>query len=323
VRVVHDPRCRDHRVPPGFPEVPARLAGIVSALEQDSRFEVAPASAAGETAALDAVYAVHEREYVDRLRRAVARGDGLIDSADNPLSPASFEAALAAVGCGLEALDHVVARSSPAFAAVRPPGHHAERSRAMGFCYFNNVAVVAQAALDRGAARRVAIVDVDVHHGNGTQHIFEEREDVLYVSLHQYPFYPGTGAASERGRGAGEGSTVNIPLAAGCGDDEWLDALVSRVLPELERYAPQLLLISAGFDAWRDDPLGGMRVSAAGFSRMGALLFGFAEECCEGRGLALLEGGYDVAALPGLVSRFLAGGLDGGDEGEAETRERG
>ena len=194
-----------------------------------------------------------------------------------------------------------------AFAAVRPPGHHAEADQAMGFCYFNNAAVAAEHLLRRHGLERVAIVDFDVHHGNGTQHLFEERGDVLYVSLHQYPFYPGTGAAAETGIGAGRGATLNLPLPAGSGDDAYSQAFDRQVVPALRRFAPQLLLISAGFDAWQGDPLGGMRVTLDGYRRWGELLAGVAERHCGGRSVSLLEGGYDLGSLGELVEAYLAG----------------
>jgi acetoin utilization deacetylase AcuC-like enzyme len=216
------------------------------------------------------------------------------------------------VDATLHAADAALA--GPVFAAVRPPGHHAERGVAMGFCYFNNVAVAAEHLLARHGLSRVAIYDFDVHHGNGTQHLFEERADVFYASTHQYPFYPGTGAAAERGRGAGLGTTLNVPLHAGSGDDELAAALEGQVVPALAAFAPDALLLSAGFDAWQGDPLGGLRVSAAAFERWGETLGAVARRYCGGRVLALLEGGYDVAALPGLVASFLAG-LERGSAG--------
>ncbi|MDX1503426.1 MAG: histone deacetylase, partial [Thermoanaerobaculia bacterium] len=193
------------------------------------------------------------------------------------------------------------------FAAVRPPGHHAESSQAMGFCYLNNVAVAAEHLLAAHGLERVAIVDFDVHHGNGTQQIFYERAEVLFVSLHRYPFYPGTGAASERGRGAGEGATLNLPMSAGEGDAAYRRAFDESVLPALERFHPRLLLVSAGFDAWRDDPLGGMTVSREGYAEWGEMLGAAARRLCDGRAVSVLEGGYDLGALPGLVRGYLDG----------------
>lgn len=304
MRVHTDPRCLEHEVPPGFPERPERLRGILDALATDPRFELVERTAVDDAQTLAAVRALHEPRYVERFERAVARGDGLIDTADNPIAAGSWRAALGAAAATLDALDAAL-DGTPAFAAVRPPGHHAERGQAMGFCFFGNAALAAERALRRHGRARVAIVDVDVHHGNGTQHLFEERADVFYASLHQYPFYPGTGGAEERGRGAGEGCTLNVPLPAGAGDAEWRSALVERVLPALASYAPEALIVSAGFDAWRGDPLGGMRVTEAGFAELGRLLRGAAAEQCGGRMLTVLEGGYDLAALPRLAREFL------------------
>jgi acetoin utilization deacetylase AcuC-like enzyme len=194
-----------------------------------------------------------------------------------------------------------------AFAAVRPPGHHAEAATAMGFCFFNNVAVAAEHLRRRHGVERVAIFDFDVHHGNGTQHLFETRADVFYASTHQYPFYPGTGAANETGLGPGLGATLNVPLPAGTGDDGYAEAIAERVLPALRRFAPDVLLLSAGFDAWRGDPLGGMAVSEDGFARWGHELRRLAAEVCGGRVLAVLEGGYDLANLGRLAVAHLLG----------------
>jgi len=297
-----DPRCLSHD-PPGFPERAARLSAVLEGL-----------GAAGieirrhgpHAAALGAAREVHDPAYIERLQRAVQRGDGLIDSADNPLTPTTWEASLAAVGSALHAADWLMAGPERrAFAAVRPPGHHAERSRAMGFCYLANLAIAARYLRSRHGVERLAVYDFDVHHGNGTQHLFEERCDVVFVSTHQYPFYPGTGAASERGRGAGEGCTVNVPLAAGCDDGAFARALEESVLPALEAARPDVLLVSAGFDAWRSDPLGGLRWSEESYRRIGEALGELAARRCGGRVLTLLEGGYDVEALPGLVAAYL------------------
>ncbi|HEX5759989.1 MAG TPA: histone deacetylase, partial [Thermoanaerobaculia bacterium] len=256
----------------------------------------------------EAVLRLHAAAYVERFGRAVERGDGLLDSADNPLSAGTWRAAWGAVAATLAAADWVAAAPGRrAFAAVRPPGHHAERATAMGFCFFNNVAVAAEHLRVRHGAARVAVFDFDVHHGNGTQHLFEPRADVFYASTHQYPFYPGTGAASERGTGAGEGFTLNVPLPAGSGDLDLQEAVRERVLPALRRFAPEVLLLSAGFDAWRGDPLGGLAVTERGFADWGLWLGELADEVAEGRVLAVLEGGYDLAHLPLLVEAHLRG----------------
>jgi acetoin utilization deacetylase AcuC-like enzyme len=310
IRVFTDPACLDHRSPPGYPEKPERLAGVLAGLRAGGWpvvEERIPAAVARE-----AVTALHDEGYVSRFERAVARGDSLLDSADNPLSAGTWGAAWAAVSAALAAADWVAGgEGRTALAAVRPPGHHAERSMAMGFCFFNSVAVAAEHLRRRHGLSRVAIFDFDVHHGNGTQHLFEERSDVFYASTHQYPFYPGTGAADEAGVGAGEGYTLNVPLPAGSGDERYAEVLRGTVLPALRRFAPEVLLLSAGFDAWRNDPLGGMQVTDEGFRSWGDELRQFAAEVCGGRILAVLEGGYDLRSLPRLVETHLEG-LAGG-----------
>jgi acetoin utilization deacetylase AcuC-like enzyme len=317
MRVFTDPRCLDHRAPRGFPERPERLSGIVGHLRQRGWDLVDGTSwDGGRDRAREAVAAVHEERYVERFGRAAERGDSLLDSADNPLSDGTWEAAWAAVETTLAAADHAAAgdranQGNRAFAAVRPPGHHAERAVAMGFCFFNNVAVAAEHLRRRHGAERVAIFDWDVHHGNGTQHLFESRADVFYASTHQYPFYPGTGAASETGIGEGEGATLNVPLPAGTDDARYAEAIRGRVIPAIRAYQPDVLLISAGFDAWQHDPLGGMEVSEEGFRSWGAWMRELADEVCGGRLLAVLEGGYDLASLPRLVEASLEG-MSGG-----------
>ena len=310
LRVFTSAACLDHRTPPGYPEKPERLAGVLARL-RESGWAIEEEGEEEATSARDAVLAVHDDAYVARFERAVSRRDSLLDSADNPLSPGTWNAAWAAVATVLAAADWVAgAGDRTAFAAVRPPGHHAERATAMGFCFFNNVAVAAEHLRRQGAAR-VAIFDFDVHHGNGTQHSFESRADVFYASTHQYPFYPGTGAADETGLGAGEGFTLNVPLPAGTGDEGYAEAIRTQVLPALRRFAPDVLLLSAGFDAWQADPLGGMRVTRDGFRAWGDWCAKLAAELCGGRVLALLEGGYDLRNLSSLVEDHLAG-LAGG-----------
>ena len=305
LRVFSDRRCLGHRAPPGFPESPERLERILEDLPGHG-FCISW-SEAGPAAERE-IRALHEPRYVERFRRAVERGDGLLDSADNPLSSATWASAVAAVESVLAAADWIM--ESPdrsAFAAVRPPGHHAEKSTALGFCYFNNVAIAAEYLRRRHGVERLAIFDFDVHHGNGTQHLFEERSDVFYASIHQYPFYPGTGARSEVGRGEGRGATLNVPLGAGTGDRGYAQAIEETVVPALEAFRPQVLLLSAGFDAWQGDPLGGMEVTEKGFEEWGRRLGRLARDGSQGRVLAVLEGGYDLEALPRLVAVHLRG----------------
>ena len=311
-RVFTDQRCLLHRSPPGYPERSERLEAIVDHLAREGH-EIVDSVAFPEVE--ERIRLLHEPAYVERLRRAVERGDGLIDSADNPLSEGTYDASLAAVETALTAAEWVMGGSDrQALAAVRPPGHHAERATAMGFCYFNNVAVAAEHLIHQHGLDRVAIFDFDVHHGNGTQHLFEERADVLYVSTHQYPFYPGTGAADERGLGAGQGATLNVPLPAGTGDEGYAAALEDQVLPALEAFAPEVLMLSAGFDAWQNDPVGGMRVTAEAYHDWCHRLADLAADVCGGQVLSVLEGGYDLAALPTLVDIHLRG-LSTGESG--------
>jgi acetoin utilization deacetylase AcuC-like enzyme len=216
----------------------------------------------------------------------------MLDGGDTHAVRESFEASVLASGAVVTAIDAVVeGRAGSAFCAVRPPGHHAEKDRAMGFCLLNNVAIGARHAQQQHGMERVAILDWDVHHGNGTQHIFEEDPTVLYVSLHQYPFYPGTGARSEQGKGPGQGYTLNIPLPAGAEEQRYLKAFDEEILPALDRFKPSLLILSAGFDAHTDDPLGGMKLTAGSYAVMTRLLNGIAPV------VSVLEGGYDLHAL--------------------------
>jgi acetoin utilization deacetylase AcuC-like enzyme len=238
---------------------------------------------------------VHDPEHLRRMSETA--GQALALDPDTYTSPESHEIALLAAGAIVDAVERVMGGSHrAAFALVRPPGHHAERDRAMGFCLYNNVAVAAAHARAQGAGK-VAVVDYDVHHGNGTQHIFEADPNVLYISTHQYPYYPGTGGAGEIGRGRGEGFTVNAALEVGAVDEDYRQVFDDIVVPVLREFEPDLLLISAGFDAHERDPLAGMRLKTASFGAMTMALRRVAEECCLGRVVAVTEGGYDLQAF--------------------------
>ena len=238
---------------------------------------------------------VHDREYISLISETAGRATAL--DSDTFTSPDSYEVALLAAGAAIASVDHVLeAPGRRALAMVRPAGHHAERNPAMGFCLFNNIAIAAAHARARGLAR-VAIVDYDVHHGNGTQRTFYDDPSVLFVSSHQYPYYPGTGAATEIGTGKGAGFTVNLPMEAGGTDADYEVAFRAVGIPVLRQFRPELILISAGFDALADDPLGGMRVSVNGFARLTAMIADVANDCAAGRIVAISEGGYDLAGL--------------------------
>jgi acetoin utilization deacetylase AcuC-like enzyme len=243
---------------------------------------------------------VHPAEHIDRIERLCRRGGGMIDL-DTLVSPGSFDAAVHSAGGAVAVVDALCGSSEggpvrSAASLQRPPGHHAEAGQAMGFCLFNNVAVGAAHAIGAHGAQRVMIFDWDVHHGNGTNAIFHERDDVLFCSIHQSPLYPGSGPASDAGGGAGEGYTVNMPVPGGSGDAVFLSHVEHVVRPLARRYAPDLLLLSAGYDAHAEDPLAGCRVTDAGFAGMAALMRATADELGIGLGL-VLEGGYDLSAL--------------------------
>lgn len=302
MHVLWHPATLAHPAPPGYPETPTRIERLVEGLRGLGHHTEVPELDLDRARALAVL--VHGEEYVARFERSCRRGDSLLDSADNPIAPASFEAALAAVAVAVAAWDRAVDARQPVFAAIRPPGHHCERDHAMGFCFLANVAIVAAAARAVGTPR-VAIVDFDVHHGNGTQHIFEADPAVWFGSLHQFPLYPGTGAASECGVGAGVGTTLNVPLPAGTGPEAFLAAL-DQLRDAIVAFGPDLLLVSAGFDAWREDPLGGLQLEVATFAAIGERLGRLAKQL-DTPLVACLEGGYDTDQLAALVAAFLQG----------------
>lgn len=273
------------------PERAARLDSVLAGVKGAA---AAPAVVAfsPRPASRQELERVHQPAYLDRLERFCAGGGGSLDP-DTVASSASYEAALRGAGAGLEAAERLEAgEAEAAFLALRPPGHHALSQRAMGFCLLNNVAVTAAALAARG--ERVAVVDWDAHHGNGTQEIFYESAEVLYVSLHQYPFYPGSGAVAETGASAGAGKTVNVPFPAGTGGESYRRAFDELVGPVVERHRPDWVLISAGFDAHRADPLTDLALTAGDFAELTARTAALAPK---GRCIALLEGGYDLSAL--------------------------
>ncbi len=308
----YNDRFLTHDTGSTHPERPQRLEAItraVAAARVDGALERVTEFPAR---APESLHLVHSPEYVGRVRQEIAGGATLLDAGDTVVGAQSYDAALLAADAAVDAATRVWHGELPrAFVAPRPPGHHAEASAAMGFCLFNNIAVAARWLLQEGASR-VAIVDWDVHHGNGTQHAFYAEPRVLFISLHEYPHYPGTGSASERGTGEGEGTTINIPMRAGSGDDAYRTAFNEIIVPALDDFAPELILISAGFDAHQDDPLSSIRLSTEAYGEMTRTLCAAADRLCGGKVVSLLEGGYDLDALATSVVRHLEvlAGLD-------------
>lgn len=296
--------CLLHDTGLGHPERIERLASINQRLQEGGLLKDLRLVQA-RMASHEELIAVHSEGHFQRVSAPRPYFPAYVDP-DTVMSSESLNAAFMAAGSALTGLEELQSgRARRVFCGVRPPGHHAESDRAMGFCLFNNAAVAAAQARSMGLAERVLILDWDVHHGNGTQEIFLESDQVYYYSLHQWPFYPGTGATSETGRGAGLGFTLNRPLGVGTGDTEYL-RLIEKDLDHIAtHFKPQLVVISAGFDAHQEDPLGGMRVTDSGYAAMTRLVTAMADSCCEGRILSVLEGGYDLAALARSVEAHL------------------
>ena len=300
--IVSSPRFGDHLTPVGHPERSERAQvfdRVAAAFAETGGVVIEPRPATDGDLAR-----VHTREHIDAI--VARRGKVSMIDEDTFTSPDSEEVARLAAGAVVTAVDRMLdgGPRSRALVLVRPPGHHAEADRAMGFCLYNSIAVGAAYARSRGCAR-VAIVDYDVHHGNGTQWIFYEDPTVLFVSSHQYPFYPGTGASSERGRGAGLDFTLNIPLAAGTMDDEIERRYAEQVIPAVREFKPDLLMVSAGFDAHELDPLGQLRMTTGGFERLTRMLVTVADEVCGGNLVLVTEGGYDLDAIQQCLTAII------------------
>ena len=287
-----------HDTGPGHPERPDRMRAIDSLLTHEFFSSLTRAEAPMRDDAEDAILLAHPPQHLAHIKavRAKAQNEPVYVDGDTIMSAGSWEAVMRAVGAGMDAVDKVMDPNSGiknAFCQVRPPGHHAEAERAMGFCFFNSIAVAAHYARKKHGAERVAVIDFDVHHGNGTQDIFFSDKNLFYASTHQMPLYPGTGALNE----TGVGNIWNAPLRSGDSGEQFKDAFQSRILPALHNFAPDLILISAGFDAHKDDPLASLRMVEADFMWVTEELVKVADRHCKGRVVSMLEGGYDLAAL--------------------------
>jgi acetoin utilization deacetylase AcuC-like enzyme len=305
--LISHPACLEHNMGEGHPERPDRVRAIERALESEAFQMLARESA--PLADDSSIARVHPQEYIEAIREAAPKHGRVALDADTSMSPGTFEAALRAAGGAVFAVDEVMSgRARSAFVSTRPPGHHAEVATPMGFCFFNNAAIAARHAQKAHGAERVAIMDFDVHHGNGTQHIFWDDPTVMYASTHQMPHYPGTGALGERGE---HNQIVNAPLRPGDGGEAFRDAMETTILPRLEAFAPDLVIISAGFDAHRRDPLGNLNFVEADFAWATQKLIGVARSHAHERVVSVLEGGYDLEGLSHSVAAHVTALMEG------------
>ena len=303
--LVYHPAYLEHDMGFGHPESPNRLRAIVQRLEENGiaarLVRIEPRKAEDEW-----ITQVHAPHYLSSLNRQAPTSGRVSLDPDTSMSPGTLQAAYLAAGGALAAVDAIMAREvDHVFCAVRPPGHHAEAGRAMGFCFFNNVAIAARYLQKKYGLTRVLIVDWDVHHGNGTQHSFEDDPSILFFSTHQYPHYPGTGRGTERGKGAGEGFTINVPMEAGEGDDDYRAVFQKVLVAAADDFKPEFVIISAGFDAHKDDPLASMGLTESGYAELTEIVAGIATRHANGRILSSLEGGYNLTALAASVEAHI------------------
>ncbi|MBE2182474.1 MAG: histone deacetylase [Anaerolineae bacterium] len=299
---VTHPRCAEHDLP-FHPEHAGRIRAVWNRIEESGVLERVQAVQA-EPVSEAQILAVHDADYLKALQSSAQQGQTLHLDSDTYINPQSYEISRLSAGGVVLAADRVLTGAADnAFVVTRPPGHHAVRQRGMGFCLLGNVAIGAQAMIDTHRLERVLIVDYDVHHGNGTEAIFYDRPDVMFISTHQYPLYPMTGAVRDIGIGKGEGCTLNLPMPKHCGDQRYIEVFERVIIPAARRYRPQLILVSAGYDAHWADPLAQMRLTLNGFAELGLRLKALADELCSGKIVFVMEGGYYVEALAyGMVN---------------------
>ncbi len=295
--LIHDAKYMEHITGRGHPERPERYRAVMDALEREKLLpgllQLQPAAAVEEDILL-----AHTKEYFETAQRDINSGASMLSTGDTHVCAKSFDVAMLAAGAAIEAVDAVCGdKAANAFCVVRPPGHHANAERGMGFCVFNNVAIAARYARSEFGIGRVLIADWDVHHGNGTQDIFYEDPSVFFFSTHQAPLYPGTGRSSERGAGAGTGFTLNCPFPAGSGRREIFGAFTDQLIPAMQHFKPELIILSAGFDSRIDDPLGGFTLTDDDFHDLTRLMLDLADKHCGGRLISMLEGGYNLDGL--------------------------
>lgn len=301
----HDSRFTRHDTGIGHPERPERMTAALRHLDH-MKWRTSLTDVTARLSSVDWIKTVHNPAYIARAEAACKLGQSHLDSMDVAISSESYKVARLAVGAALSLADEVITgKIDNGFALIRPPGHHAENDAALGFCLFNNIAILARYLQVEHGLEKIAIVDWDVHHGNGTQHTFEADPTVMYVSTHQYPYYPGTGSLSEQGEGRGKGSIVNCPMPAGADDRNYELAFIQKVIPALDKFAPDAILISAGFDAHKSDPLAEISLSTEFFSWMTMRLLEIADKHAAGRVISLLEGGYNLDTLGPCISAHL------------------
>ncbi len=302
---IYDPIFLNHDTGTGHPERSQRLTAAYDLISSQAWFnslhKLNP-----KKAELDWVREIHDSAYIDRVAQACEQGSRHLDTPDVSICRASYDVALNAVGGVLAVADEVMANKvDNGFAMIRPPGHHAEVNLAMGFCLFNSIAIAARYLQKKYGLERIVILDWDVHHGNGTQHIFEQDSSVFYISVHQFPHYPGTGALAEIGIDEGQGATLNCPMSPGLGDEHYRQAFKEIIQPRAKMFAPDAVLISAGFDAHKADPLGEINLETQSYVWMTQMMMELADQCCEGRLISVLEGGYDLSALAESVTQHV------------------